>query len=221
MHRINKIFFHDEAITIFSEETFVEFLTSRRSYKRIFADQPLDPAIIEKIVNIAQWAPSAHNAQPWRFVAVIDPDRKQRLVSELSARFREDLVNDGMPAKEIEVRVQHSIHTFSAAPVLIVVCGWTEDTLDEYPDAIRQLAERIMYTQSVANGTCYLLLAAHACGLASCWYCAPLFAKDVVREVLDLPLTMDPLAFVTLGYPRGKASKAPLRKNVGEILTIL
>jgi F420 biosynthesis protein FbiB-like protein len=210
-----------EVFLIFPEELGFDFLTSRRSYKRAFADQPVDPATIEKLVDVAQFAPSAHNAQPWHFIAVLDADLRQKLAKAMGERFRKDLTQDGVPPREVSARIHHSILTFSNAPALVVICGCTECTLDAYPDGPRQLAEGIMFTQSVANATCYFLLAAHAHGLATSWYCAPLFAKETVREVLKLLPTLEPQAFVTLGYPCGDLPAAPPRKDASEILTIM
>ena len=58
-----------------------------------------------------------------------------------------------------------------------------------------------MAIQSVANAIQNLLLAAHDLGLGACWLCAPLFAPDVVRAVLNLPSDWDAQALITLGYP--------------------
>jgi nitroreductase len=46
-----------------------------------------------------------------------------------------------------------------------------------------------------------LLLAAHAQGLGACWMCAPLFAPEVARQVLDLPADWGPQGLVVLGWP--------------------
>jgi coenzyme F420-0:L-glutamate ligase/coenzyme F420-1:gamma-L-glutamate ligase len=196
----------------------LQFLTSRRSYKRAFAERPVDTSLIEKIVETSRWAPSAHNAQPWRFVAIIDKERRQTLAREMGSSFRDDLTKSKFSPSEIEARVAHSIKVFTSAPVLILVCGETAGTMDLYPDRNRQDAEITMLVQSVANGICYFTLAAHACGLASSWYCAPLFAKATVREVLHLPPTWDPQAFVTLGYPQGAPISPPKRQTIEAIL---
>ena len=66
-----------------------------------------------------------------------------------------------------------------------------------------------MAIQSVAACGQNLLLAAHELGLGACWMCAPLFAPDVVREVLDLPGDWDAQALITLGYPKGADAGRP------------
>ena len=74
-----------------------------------------------------------------------------------------------------------------------------------------QRLEWLMAAQSTALALGNLLLAAHHEGLAACWMCAPLFAPDIVRDVLDLPADWEPQALITLGYPaetREKDEKA-------------
>ena len=49
--------------------------------------------------------------------------------------------------------------------------------------------------------------------LAACWYSAPLFANDVVKETLRLPQSYVAMAFFTVGYPKVSV-EAPLRKKL-------
>jgi nitroreductase len=37
---------------------------------RAFADRPVDPALVDRLVDLARRAPSAGNAQPWAFVVL-------------------------------------------------------------------------------------------------------------------------------------------------------
>jgi len=53
--------------------------------------------------------------------------------------------------------------------------------------------------------------------LAACWYCAPLFTKEIIKIALKLPKSYIPMAFFTVGYPL-KALKAPNRKKLKEII---
>ena len=43
-------------------------LIAARWSPRAFADQPIAPAIVSRLLEAARWAPSAFNEQPWRFV---------------------------------------------------------------------------------------------------------------------------------------------------------
>ena len=89
--------------------------------------------------------------------------------------------------------------------------------MNEYPDEERNLNEYIMGIQSVSASATYLLLAFEVEGIAACWYCAPLFAKNIIKECLNLPKSYVPMAFFTAGYPL-KTPKAPIRKNLKEVI---
>lgn len=189
-------------------------LLARRSLRR-YEPRPVPPALIEQVLTAAIWAPSAHNRQPWRFAAVVDPMRKEGLAAAMGARLRHDLEADGVPEAAIAADVGRSYERITSAPVVIALCLSLVD-MDSYPDPRRAEAEYIMAVQSTAMAGQNLLLAAHDAGLGACWMCAPLFCPDVVRNTLDLPDDWQPQGMITLGYPAQTRSRTrhPLEKSV-------
>ena len=67
---------------------FAEFQHTRRTVRE-FADTPVSQAIIEQAIRAAGSAPSGANQQPWRFVAVADPELKRRIREAAEAEERE------------------------------------------------------------------------------------------------------------------------------------
>lgn len=204
----------DELESTMEEAAFWELIRGRRSIRR-YEDRDVPAHLIWRVLTAAHWAPSAHNRQPWRFAVVPRGPRRERLAKELASRWVADLLRDGVPPEEAHARGARSIERLCRAPVLIVVALSMRD-MDTYPDPRRQAAEHTMAVQSVAMAGQNLLLAAHHYGLGACWLCAPLFAPDVVRRVLELPQDWEPQGFVTIGYPaetRHKA-RAPLEERV-------
>ncbi|MDM7917149.1 MAG: nitroreductase family protein [Candidatus Eisenbacteria bacterium] len=57
-----------------------ELLQTRRSI-RIFRDEPVDPAVLSRLLRLARVAPSARNTQPWLFVVIRDRERLARLAA--------------------------------------------------------------------------------------------------------------------------------------------
>jgi nitroreductase len=55
-----------------------EAIRSRRSVRR-YAQVPIDRQVLRRLVEAGCWAPTADNAQTWRFVVVTDPARMSRL----------------------------------------------------------------------------------------------------------------------------------------------
>jgi len=195
-------------------ETLLALMQARRSIRR-YSNRPVSPAALERLLEAARWAPSAHNRQPWRFAVLVEPEPRLRLAQAMGERFRRDLLADGLAADEVERQVARSVARIGGAPAVIVVFLSMAD-MDRHPDARRQGYEREMAAQSVALAVQNMLLMAHAQGLGACWLCAPLFCPEVVRETLELPPDWEALALLTVGYPAEARSKdrAPLETKV-------
>ncbi len=192
---------------------FENLARTRRSIRR-YRDEPVPPALVERLLAVAGWAPSAHNRQPWRW-AVVTGATRQRLADAMAADFRRDLLADGLPPDEVAARVERSRARIGSAPVLVLACLTMRD-MDRYPDARRQACEHLMAAQSVALACQNLLLAAHAVGLGACWLCAPIFCPETVKRALDLPADWEPQALITLGWPADGGRERP-RKAVEEV----
>ena len=192
----------------------LDIIRTRRSIRRYQA-RPVPQDSLERLLEAAIWAPSAHNRQPWRFVVLTRAEDRRRLAEAMAARLRRDLEADGVAPEVIEADAARSLARLTGAPVLILACMTMID-MDTYPDAKRQEAEHLMAVQSVAMAAQNLLLAAHVEGLGACWMCAPLFCGDVVRETLGLSADLEPQGLVALGYPAEQREKtrAPLDSRV-------
>jgi F420 biosynthesis protein FbiB-like protein len=191
-----------------------DIIKQRRSIRR-YEDRPVDPVVLRRLLEMACWAPSAHNRQPWRFAVITDPARRAALAQAMGNRFRSDLAADGLPQDQIERQIARSYARISGAPAVVLLFLSMAD-MDQYPDSRRQEFERVMAIQSVALAAQNFLLAAQAEGLGACWICAPLFCPDVVRQVLALPADWETQALLTVGYPAEQrvSEREPLEKKI-------
>jgi len=64
------------------EGSFQKLVLERRSI-RSFSDTPVDREKIAACLEAARLAPSADNAQPWRFLVIDDPAVKSRFSKEV------------------------------------------------------------------------------------------------------------------------------------------
>ncbi|MEM1562598.1 MAG: nitroreductase family protein [Candidatus Bathyarchaeia archaeon] len=195
-------------------EYLMRIIRDRRSIRK-YLSKNVPQEIIARIIDAARWAPSAHNAQPWRFLIIFDPEVKRRLAEAMASDWLKDLERDSVPQEEAKRLTEESIKRFSEAPVLIVA-AITMREMYRYPDRRRQRFEHLMATQSLAAAIQNLLLAAHAEGLGACWFCAPLFCQETVRRVLGMPRDVEPQALITIGYPAERPEPPP-RKPLKEI----
>lgn len=180
-------------------------IQNRRSIRR-YEQRPVSEAVLRRLLAAAQWGPSAHNRQPWRFAVIVGAETKAILASAMGERFRADLAADAVPEDQIERQVARSHARLTESSALIVLFVSMAD-MDQYPDPRRQAAEHTMAVQSVALAAQNMLLMVHAEGLGACWICAPLFCPDVVRDVLALPVDWEAQGMITVGYPAEQRTK--------------
>jgi coenzyme F420-0:L-glutamate ligase/coenzyme F420-1:gamma-L-glutamate ligase len=209
-----------KAIDLFrapAEPDLMNLLGARRSIRR-YRDKEVSHKTLEKVLQAAIKAPSAHNRQPWRFAILKDTVTKRRLADAMGERLRQDRLRDGDAPDVVERDVARSASRISGAPVAVIV-ALTMEEMDRYPDARRMAAEHHMAVQSTAMAIQNMLLAAHAMGLGSSIMCAPLFCPDVVCAALPLPPDWGPQALVTLGYPANDGK--PYRRRSLEELAVI
>ena len=186
-------------------------IKERRSIRK-YAPRPVPIETIREVLEAAGWAPSAHNAQPWRFIVLIDEPSKKELAEAMANAWIMDLIKEGILPEAREEVTKTSIERFTAAPVLIVACLTMKDMIN-YEDKSQQKNERDLAVQSLGAAVQNMLLAAHSKNLGACWFCAPVFCKEAVRQVLKIPEDVEPQALITLGYPAEKPS-APCRTTL-------
>ena len=134
----------------------------------------------------------------------------------MNAKLREESMRDGRSEDFIVQKMKKTRMQFLDAPYLILLC-LDENDLELYSDKKRTKNEYILGVQSIGASAAYFLLALEVNSLAGCWYSAPLFAREILRDSLNLPDSYHPMAFFTVGYASEKV-KAPPRKNLKDII---
>jgi coenzyme F420-0:L-glutamate ligase/coenzyme F420-1:gamma-L-glutamate ligase len=192
----------------------IELLLSRRSVRN-FKSDPVPDELIRRILEAAHAAPSAHNAQPWRFVVLRDAGQRRTLAERMAEAYARDAEADGQSPEAVRTRNERSINRISDAPVAVLALA---DEACLPSQAGRSLpGERLMLVQSAAAALQNLLLAAHSAGLGTCWVCAPLFCPQTVRGTLRLPESWVAQAIILIGYP-DEASRPAQRRPLDEVV---
>ncbi len=100
---------------------------------------------------------------------------------------------------------------FFTAPIIICACA--------LPDKAWKRGDGKPYVDvDVAIAMDHLILAASAEGLGTCWIAA--FKPKVVKEVLNIPASIEPLILTPLGYPEiipEPTYRKPVKEMVREI----
>jgi nitroreductase len=175
-------------------------IRGRRSIRRYKPD-PVPRELLEKILELAQWAPSAMNQQDWRFI-LVSGEKKEALLKITATAFENfrPVLEKNFPDKPQVIEASRRFfETYGNAPVIIAAYGGRFPTGKEDP-----------YSVSLAVQN--LLLAAHDAGLGAVWADAAVFFKE--KEINEL-MGMEGRKLVCLipvGYP-AESPKAPPRKE--------
>jgi nitroreductase len=165
-------------------------IRSRRTHKA-FAAEPVAPATLEELFELARWAPNHNLTNPWRF-RVLGPATLARL---------KELAESHSPG---------SGGKLDRAPTLIVASVSLQG--DE--------AQREDDLLASAVAAYLVLLAAHGRGLAGYWRSVPLLDSPAGREALGLDTAEQPIGLLHLGYPR-QEQRVPERAPVVEFVSYL
>ncbi|MBF6554669.1 MAG: nitroreductase family protein [Acidimicrobiales bacterium] len=182
-------------------------VTLRQRASRQFNDQPVSEALIERCLQAAVHAPSAENRQPWVFVVVRDAhlratigDLSRRAWRQGGRQHSEGRLSPSL-LRDVDRGAEGGI---GSAPVIVVVCGDADIGLES------------TLPSSVYPATQNLLLAATALGLGSAMTTLATLFADELRTLLDLPLSIRPMAVVPIGWPNrplGPPQRLPLRER--------
>ncbi len=190
----------------------------RRRTVRDFSDRPVPRDIIEMCILAAGTAPNGAHRQPWRFVAVSDPEIK-RVIRVAAEKEEQAFYGGRAPEEWLEVLAPLGTDDtkpfLERAPYLIVVFG------ESYAvDKGGEKSKNYYVTESVGIATGMLITAVHRAGLVSLTHTPSPMA--FLNEILGRPENERPFLILVVGYPAPDATVPELRrKSLEEIATFL
>ncbi len=193
-----------------------EVITTQRAVRRLKPD-PVDDAVVRRLIELAIKAPSGSNAQSWEFIVVRDPETKARLARRNRQAFslygslgRRQMRDNPKMLRVIEA-VQWQADHFEEIPVLIVAC--LRGRRPRFPPVAVS-----SYYGSIFPAVQNLLLAARALGLGAALITLPLWSTWSARRILGCPRNVTPCAVIPLGWPLGKYGPTT-RRPVEEVVS--
>jgi nitroreductase len=165
-------------------------IKGRRSIRR-YREEDIPDSLIEELLDLARYAPSSMNGQPWYFIVVRNDEAKRRLA---------EIKNKHCPAE----KRMYKADFLQNAPVVVVVCVDRERSFN------RGIENAVLATANI-------MLGAYRRGLGSVYMSAyrmddPSISEEI-RKNLDIPQDIDPITIIPLGYP----DETPKPKALGSL----
>jgi len=211
-------------------------ILGRRSI-RAFLPDPVPRDKITKIVDLARWAPSWGNTQPWEIV-IADGAKAKTLASsfeeegtkgtrprpdiEMPIEFHgeykkrymglgKDLLTFlGIERDDKESRLRHylNMYTFFGAPAVVYLVI----------DGSLNVPYSCLDVGSIGTSICY---AAVQEGLGTIYLAAAMHFPDIVKRILEIPAEKSVVIGIAMGYPNPDAPGALFRSARVPVDTIL
>lgn len=177
-----------------------EAIKGRRSVRR-FKPDPVPREVLEDILELAQWAPSAMNGQDWRFIVVrgVEKEKLLKITGSAFDDFRPILEANFKDKPQVIAASRRFMETMGGAPVVILAYG------GKFPGGNEDL-------HSVSLAVQNLLLAVHDAGLGAVWADAAVFFREKEINVLMGMEGRKLVCLIPVGYP-DETPKAPPRRE--------
>jgi nitroreductase len=171
---------------------FLELIKLRQSVRK-YSDKPVEREKIERCIEAARLAPSACNAQPWKYIVIDEPELKEKVAKETFSTIA--------PFNKFALQ----------APVIVAIVMEKPNMLSQFGGRVK---DKDFYLIDIGITAEHFCLQATEEGLGTCmlgW-----FNERVVLKLLNIPARKRIGLLITLGYAADKLRQKK-RKEVKEM----
>jgi nitroreductase len=174
----------------------------RRRMIRVYADRPVDRAVVDRALTHATHAPSAGFSQGWGFLVLDTPTDVGRWWATTTDTPATSIGSG--PDADPDDRWLRGMRT---APVVVVPCSSKAAYLGRYAEPDKGWTDReesrwpVPYWHlDAAMASLLILLTAVDEGLGACFFGIPPERVAAVKEAFGIPASFDPIGAITLGH---------------------
>jgi len=171
-------------------------LIGKRQSVRAYANIPVEKEKLMRCIEAARLAPSACNAQPWKFIIIDDPQLKNEIADLTSSKL--------IPIN----------HFTKQAPVHVVIVREKANFTSNMGQILKDKEYPLIDIGIAAAQFC---LQATAEGLGTCiigW-----FQEKKAKQLLHIPKNKRLELIILVGYPATDEIRTKVRKNLDQVLS--
>lgn len=179
----------------------------KRRDMRHFISNPIDPEKLGRVLDAAHNAGSVGYMQPWNFLVITDPEVKNKIAINFKSANEEAAQKFSGDKQKLYNSLK--LEGIQDAPVNICV------TCDRTRFGPNVLGRNTVFETDLFSTCCAvqnLWLAARAEGLAVGW--VSILSNDQLKEDLDIPDHIQPVAYLCVGHTESFYSK-PMLETAG------
>lgn len=174
-----------------------EELQMKRESCRVYADRPVTREQLVHLVDVARFAPSACNSQPWHFILVDEPECREKVVEAFD--------DNGLTGCPWGANV----------PAFILIC---EEKAQYKPGVEEHYGPQHFAQMDIgmtAMGVCY---EASSMGLGTC--IIGTMNQEKLHKAFGIPEEHPVRLIITVGYPANEeAPRKKARKDLDEVIS--
>lgn len=180
-------------------------LTWRRDIRH-FQMRALPEGLLDTLLETACHAPSVGNAQPWRFVRIVSPERRVALIDEVDAQKR--IAGERYSGDRKALYGRLKLHGLREAPEIVAVFC---DTMGEAGHGLGRATMPETLCWSVVTAVHTLWLAARAHGIGLGW--VSIIDPARMNALIDVPADWRFVALLCLGYAERESDMPELAEH--------
>ena len=182
---------------------FYKAIYSRRDVRSHFTSKPIKDDILSKILHAAHHAPSVGFSQPWNFILIKNDETKKKIKEsfEKEKDRSSQLVEEPKRSKYLSFKLEGILES------TVNLCV-TYDPSKFGPFVIGRSSIPEAGLYSVCCAIQNLWLSARTEGIGLGW--VSILSNDTLKEILDIPEHVVPVAYLCLGYVDDFAKKPDL-----------
>jgi nitroreductase len=189
-----------------------ELLSTTRSVrKRLDLSRPVSRDVILECIRLAMQAPTASNAQDWRWLVITDADKRAAIAKIYSSIGADYLALAAKDTSDPQTRRVYAsafslTDTLGQVPVHVIPC------LENRIDNSNMLTAASAWASIIPAGWSFLL-ALRSRGLGSVWTTMHLAKEREVAELLGIPDTVTQAALFPVAYTIGTDFRPAVRPS--------